>query len=265
MHDIFSQLDFNNIPFPAEYKSFVSREFEGKLFRKPGPAGDNKNYSFPYISRGGQGLGDVISTVQFAYHISEVYYQPVGISWKAWKPREGVLRKTKELIPALGQNFSDRVFVTDDVWKNYGKAMWPWYYAPPYFKADKTWQGDNSRVAVLQLDGKTSGGDKNLPKEQIPLLEEFLKSLGYKVRYLEFKDEKGDYVPMRKWVEILSEAEIFFGVCSGGLHMAHCVGIPKVVFTNNYDYSILDPDKSSHRNESFVHFKDFHEMEGNLK
>lgn len=259
MHDIFAHLDFNNIPFPAEYSSFVSRDFEGKLFSAP-----SSELGSPIISRGGQGLGDVISTVQFAYHVAELYTQPVGISWQAWKPREGVLRKAKELIPALGSNFEDRVFVTDVIWKNYGKAMWPWYYAIPYFKADKTWEGDNSRIAVLQLDGKSSGGDKNLPKEQIPLLEKFLVSLGYTVKHLEFKNSEGYYVPMRKWVDTLASAEIFFGVCSGGLHMAHCVGIPRIVFTNNYDYSILDPEKSSHRNESFVHFKDYNEMKDKL-
>lgn len=260
MHDIFAQLDFDNIPFPAEYKKFVSREYEGKLFRPPSREG------FPLISRGGQGLGDVISTVQFAYHVSELYLQPVGISWQAWKPREGVSRKTKELIPALGPNFKDRVYVSDEVWcnKDYGKAMWPWYYAIPYFRADKTWQGDDTRIAVLQLDGKSAGNDKNLPKEQIPLLEDFLKSLGYTVKHLQFKDNKGNYVPMRQWVETLASAEIFFGVCSGGLHMAHCIGIPKIVFTNRYDYSILDPECTSHRNETFVHFKDFYEMKDKL-
>ena len=99
----FAQLDFINIPFPAEYDEFVSREYEGKLFRAP----DVKT-GFPLIARGGQGLGDVISAVQFAYHVSELYLQPVDISWQAWKPREGVLRKTKELIPALGQDFESR-------------------------------------------------------------------------------------------------------------------------------------------------------------
>ena len=258
MHDIFKNLDFDNIPFPEDYKPFVSKEYEDKLFRPPSRTG------FPIISRGGQGLGDVISTVQFAYHIAELYLQPVGISWQAWKPREGVLRKTKELIPALGPNFEDRVYVSEEIWKNYGKAMWPWYYSPPYFKAAKTWTGDNSRIAVLQLDGKSGGGDKNLPSEQIPELEDFLTSLGYKVKYLEFKNEAGNYVSLSSWIDTLSEAEIFFGVCSGGLHMAHCVGTPRVVFTNNYDYSILDPKKTSHRNEAFVHFKDVHAMKDSL-
>ena len=258
MHKKFKDLDFDNIPFPAEYKKFVSKEFEGKLFKPPGSDGP------ALICRGGQGLGDVISTVQFAYHISELYLQPVGISWQAWKPREGARRKLTELIPALGPSYKDRVFVSDEVWKNYGKAMWPWYYAVPYFPSDKKWHGEDSRIAVLQLDGKTSGGNKNLPKEQIPELENYLKYLGYEVKYLEFEDSDKNYVPLSSWVDTLCEAEIFFGVCSGGLHMAHCVGVPKVVFTNEYDYSILDPEKSSHRNESFVHFKDYNEMKGKL-
>lgn len=258
MHDIFQQFDFNYIPFKEDYKPFVSREYEGKLFRAPGKEG------FPLICRGGNGLGDVISAVQFAYHISELYLQPVGISWKAWKPKEQIKKKTEEVIPALGQSYVDRVYVSDETWKNYGKAMWPWYYSVPYFKADKTWQGDDSRVAVLQLDGKSGGPDKNLPPEQIPELEEFLKSLGYTVKHLQFQNERGHYVPLSTWVDTLANAEIFFGVCSGGLHMAHCVGIPRVVFTNKYDYSILDPEKTSHRNESFVHFKDVHAMKEDI-
>ena len=112
------------------------------------------------------------------------------------------------------------------------------------FVVTKLGRGDNTRIAVLQLDGKTSGGAKNLPKEQIPLLEDFLKSLGYTVKHLEFKNSEGHYVPMRQWVETLASAEIFFGVCSGGLHMAHCVGIPRIVFTNDYAHSILDQKKA---------------------
>ena len=254
MHALFDKLDFANVPFPCTYKEFVSKEYEGKLFRPPSSDGP------PLISRGGQGLGDVISTIQFAYHVSELYLQPVGISWKARKPKEILRAKTEEAIPALGPNFEDRVFLSDEVWCNYGKAMWPWYYAVPYFNAHKTWQPNDSRVAVLQLDGKTKSRNKNLPPEQVPELEAFLKDLGYEVKHLQFLNDDGTQSKLSDWVDTLSKAEIFFGVCSGGLHMAHCVDIPKIAFTNTYDESILNPKESSHRNESFVHFKDFYEM-----
>ena len=191
--------------------------------------------------------------------------RPVGISWQAWKPREGAKRKLEEVIPALGQNFKDRVYVTDEIWCNYGKAMWPWYYSVPYFPADITWRDRNSKVAVIQLDGKTSSGNKNLPKDQVEALTDYLTNAGLKVVALCYEDHDGKYIPLREWVETLVSAEVFFGVCSGGLHMAHCTLTPKIAFVNDYAYSLLDPEKSSHRNESFVHFKDFYELKARLE
>jgi len=255
MLDIFADLDFDNIPFPEDYKPFVSKEYEGRLFRPPSSEGP------ALIGRAGSGLGDVISTVQFAYHISELYLQPVGISWKAWKPKEQIKNKLEEAIPALGSNYSDRVFVSDEDWKPFRKAMWPWYYSIPYFPADLTCDNSSSGIAAIQLDGKSRAGRKNLPKAQVAELTDFLTNAGLKVVPLKFIRDDGQYMPMREWVEILASAEIFFGVCSGGLHMAHCTRTPKVVFYNNFADSLLDPKFCSHRNESFVYYKDFNEME----
>ena len=259
MHELFQQLDFDHIPFKEDYKPFISTEYADKLFRSP------TNGNPPLISRGGQGLGDIISTVQFAYHLAEELSTPVGVSWKAWKPREGVRRKLTEVIPTLGPDFEDRVFISDEVWCNYGKAMWPWYYSVPYFPAYQTHKDISSRIALLQLDGKTCAGQKNLPEGQVGELTDYLTNAGLKVVPWTYADTDGSVIPLKYWIETLANAEIFFGVDSGGAHMAHCTKTPKIVFINNYAHSTLDPKKSSHRNEAFVHFKDFHDFKQKIE
>lgn len=257
MNKLFSNLDFTNIPFPQDYESFVTKEAEGKLFC-PDEA---------LVARGGQGLGDVIGCINFAYHVSDYLSRPVGLCWKAWNREAGKFKqKAEEIIPALGPEFEKRVYVSDKVWQNWdwGKAMWPWHYAVPYFPSSRAWKDNDSHVVAYQLDGKSKGGQKNLPPDQKDMLLKYMSGLGFKMVPLKFKDDEGEYMPITSWIDILTSAELFMGVCSGGLHLAHCVGTPRIAFVNDYEHSLLDPQKSSHRNKAFVYFKDFYALEDAL-
>ena len=124
MHETLAKLNFKDIPVPQDnWKDFLTPEYAEKLYCPK----DKLIFNL------GNGLGDSIATINYAYQLSEVLLHPIGIVTKypCGRIHGGAAKKIPELISAFGSDFSDRVYLSDQIWGPRPK-LWQLYYAIPY-------------------------------------------------------------------------------------------------------------------------------------
>ena len=252
MHELFRQFDFTEKPVvqpEEEYELFLSDEYADKLY-------------CPHrrlISHAGNGLGDCIAAINFAYHLSEKLDGSVGIVWQNFsRKRPGAKRKINELLGLLGFDFKDRVYVSEDTFKPHTKRLWWFYYGIPYKAASTQWKDNDSKKIAYQFDALSKMKWTGFPSGQDDELIEHMESLGFEMIDLSKIKDLG------QWLDTLSLVEAFMGVDSGGSHMAHLVRAPTFLFYHKFGHSTLDVKMSGHRNEAFIPCKDWDEFKNKI-
>jgi len=78
----------------------------------------------------------------------------------------------------------------------------------------------NPRV-VIQLRNEASDPTRNLKREELPL--DLIKSLAPKAHFIDYKTSYEEYL------NLISNADVFIGPDSSGLHLAHAAGVRSIV------------------------------------
>lgn len=177
----------------------------------------------------GPGLGDICRSVQYACHIHASQGVDVQLycRWHGWpgldflirpqKDREALAEEIRVELDTAGHfRIVRNPELTDIVWLQWFR---PWHF--PLIPFRTRWRGYGSslrRKIAYQLDGVVDGLKKNPPPEDLARLQTPLPGFEW-VRLDKSRS-------VRECVEILADADAFFGVDSGMMQLAYAVGVP---------------------------------------
>lgn len=189
----------------------------------------------------GRGLGDCWATVNYLFNKSlELREEVVVSSWyyNRRKKKRDVNYKLNEIISLI--DCDGKISVTDDEGDRY--LSWKEVFSSPYLPSKIKWTPNDSKVFCYQFDGK-SHKCKNLPPKDEELVLKTMKDEGYETIRL------GKHLSLKECLEIMSHSELFLGVDSGMMHVAHSSGVPTYIARN---LRLAEHIEESHKGKTYV-------------
>jgi hypothetical protein len=114
-------------------------------------------------------------------------------------------------------------------------------WASPFLPTRVRWRAaERHRFACYQLDGISSGSEKNLPREHEAILLRMLSASGFEPIRL------GSHLSIAQCIRIASQSAFFVGVDSGMSHLCHSVGVPMFLIEHKL------PVVTCHRGKAYI-------------